>query len=501
MKFATRVKELMATSATSTSTITLLGPVAGFRSVAKAIAGNALTAGDTGVCFMVEDNAGNWEEGMYTLTSATQLTRTSVTASSNDGAAVTFPNTSTKTVFNTVPGSFLASLLSTADGITPAQLAALSSVSASTKLLGLDANNGVVTVAAGLLPGGTGGGPGDTTVPTMNGSLTSANVSATAATLNWSAASDAVGVTGYEVSKDGGTTYTALGVVLSYTYTGLTASTVYAMRVRAFDAAGNKAAPLSLSVTTAAASGDTTAPNLAGSLTTTNVTATGYTMNWQAATDNVAVTGYETSTDGGTTFSDAGNVTSRAITGATASTTYNLRVRAYDAAGNRSNVLSASVTTNAAAAGMDTKYAMYNTDGKGGAAAVVYPAPGNISTNGYYAADVSLYVRTPAGTAALAAEVVQVAWSKRSGGVPVKPDLATYTQNGQKRALTRLGGWGDGDTPNSNGYYGLYSTNGNGSLFIWSATGGTFDLWLFYSDGSAEPYDNGTGTPVGLVLT
>lgn len=245
---------------------------------------------------------------------------------------------------------------------------------------------------------------------------------------------------------------------------------------------------------------DTTAPTMSGSLTTSNVTSSGYTMAWTAGADNVAVTGYETSTDGGTTYSDAGNVLSRAITGAAASTLYNLRVRAYDAAGNRSAPLSATVTTSAAASTMATKYALRNTDGLGGTAAIKYPAAGNISTNGYYDGSVQLYVRAANGAAAGAAEVVQWAWSKRSGGVPVQPDLSTYTNTSQKRALVRLGGWSDSDTAASNGYYGLYNSDTNGVLFIWG-TAGTYDLWLFYSDGSAEPFDNGTGTPPGLVLT
>jgi hypothetical protein len=248
------------------------------------------------------------------------------------------------------------------------------------------------------------------------------------------------------------------------------------------------------------ATGDTTNPVMSGSLTTSNVTSSGYTMAWTAGTDNVAVTGYEISTDGGTTYTGVGNVLTRDVTGAAASTLYNLRVRAFDAAGNRSNALSATVTTSAGATTLATKYAMRNTDGLGGTAAVQYPASGNISTNGYYATNVSLYIRAANGAAAGAAEVVQWAWSKRSGSTPVQPDLSTYTQNGQKRPIARLGGWTDSDTPATNGYYGLYDNSGVGQLFVWG-TAGTYDLWLFYSDGSAEPYDNGTGTPVGLVLT
>ena len=67
------------------------------------------------------------------------------------------------------------------------------------------------------------------------------------------------------------------------------------------------------------------------------------TITWSAATDDVAVMGYEYSRDGGAAV-DVGNVLTTQDTGLTDSTEYSYRVRAYDAAGNRSewsNLLSA----------------------------------------------------------------------------------------------------------------------------------------------------------------
>jgi chitodextrinase len=191
--------------------------------------------------------------------------------------------------------------------------------------------------------------PPDTIAPVMTGTLSSSSVTATGFTLTWSAATDAVGVTGYEVSTNGGGTYTPVGNVLTWTASGLTAGTPYSCAVRAFDAAGNKATPLTATVTTSAA-GDTTAPVMTGTLTTASVTQTGFTMNWSAATDNVSVTGYEVSIDGGNTYTNVGNVLTITESGMAAGTTYQLRVRAYDAAGNRATPLTASVTTSAATA-------------------------------------------------------------------------------------------------------------------------------------------------------
>lgn len=191
----------------------------------------------------------------------------------------------------------------------------------------------------------------DVTVPTMNGSLSSSSVTSGGFTLSWSAASDNVAVTGYEYSTDNGSTYNDAGNVLTKTISGLSASTLYNTKVRAYDAAGNRATPLSLAVTTSASS-DVTLPVLAGSITPSAITLTGFTISWPAGSDNVAVTGYEYSINGGTSYIDAGNVLTKAITGLTQSTAYAVRVRAYDAAGNRSTpALAASITTASPATG------------------------------------------------------------------------------------------------------------------------------------------------------
>jgi hypothetical protein len=93
------------------------------------------------------------------------------------------------------------------------------------------------------------------------------------------------------------------------------------------------------------ASADTTPPTLTGTLTVSALTATGYTLSWPAGTDNVAVTGYEYSLDGGTTWTSVGNVLTTNISGRTPGTTDQVAVRAFDASGNRSAPpLSTSVT-------------------------------------------------------------------------------------------------------------------------------------------------------------
>jgi len=97
--------------------------------------------------------------------------------------------------------------------------------------------------------------------------------------------------------------------------------------------------------TQAAAAPDTTAPVMSGSINITNVTTSGATLSFQAATDDVGVAGYEYSINGGTSYVNAGLSRSFAISALIAATTYPVRVRAYDDAGNRSAPLSASFTT------------------------------------------------------------------------------------------------------------------------------------------------------------
>ena len=187
---------------------------------------------------------------------------------------------------------------------------------------------------------------GDTTAPTLTGALTIGTVTSSSIQITWPAGADDTAVTSYETSPDG-STWTDRGAVLTYTFTGLTASTAYTLRVRAKDAAGNVSTP-ALSVTQATSATptgpDTTAPTLIGTITTTTPTTSSYTATCPAATDDTAVTGYQYRLNAGAwlTITAGGRVVN--INGRTASTTDTLEMRAFDAAGNYSEPLSLSVT-------------------------------------------------------------------------------------------------------------------------------------------------------------
>jgi hypothetical protein len=114
MKFADRLK--FTAAGTSAATITFGAAVTGFRTLAQAIADGAsdplaIKVGDTGVPFSIDDGAGNEELSLFTVTSATVLTRTSVLSSSAGGAtAATFTGTSLS-VFSSMPASFARKLI------------------------------------------------------------------------------------------------------------------------------------------------------------------------------------------------------------------------------------------------------------------------------------------------------------------------------------------------------------------------------------------------------
>ena len=94
----------------------------------------------------------------------------------------------------------------------------------------------------------------DTTPPSAPTGLASSGVTSSSVTLSWNAATDNVGVTGYEVVRNGVVLPTTV-TGLTYTDTGLSASTTYTYTVRALDAAGNVSADsVPVSVTTLAPS-------------------------------------------------------------------------------------------------------------------------------------------------------------------------------------------------------------------------------------------------------
>lgn len=199
--------------------------------------------------------------------------------------------------------------------------------------------------------------PGDTTPPSAPTGLAASGVAATSLTLTWSAATDDTGVTGYRIRQDGvvlpGTT-----PGLSRLVTGLTSNTEYDFEVAARDANGNWSAYSAAITQTTATSSDVTAPTVPTGLSSSSITASGFTVSWTASTDAVGVTGYRVLLDGVEYALPTG--TSQVVTGRTASVTYGVTVQARDAAGNWS-AESAELDVTTSAGGSLTTHSVFST--------------------------------------------------------------------------------------------------------------------------------------------
>ena len=176
----------------------------------------------------------------------------------------------------------------------------------------------------------------DTEAPSAVTDLSSSNTTSTGTDLTWSASTDNVGVTNYEVFQDG-VSIANMGTSTTFGVTGLSASTSYDFTVFAEDAAGNVSAVGNTETVVTPVATDTEAPSAVTDLSSSNTTSTGTDLTWSASTDNVGVTNYEVFQDG-VSIANTGTATTFGVTGLTASTSYDFTVFAEDAAGNISAV-------------------------------------------------------------------------------------------------------------------------------------------------------------------
>jgi cellulose 1,4-beta-cellobiosidase len=203
----------------------------------------------------------------------------------------------------------------------------------------------------------------DTTPPSVPANLAAASTTSSAS-LTWSASTDNVGVTGYDIYRNG--ILVGSSTTPGFTDTGLFANTQYSYTVAAFDAAGNLSAASAAVTVTTPASSDTTPPSTPANATVTGVTSSTVSLSWTASTDNVGVAGYHVyrgialaGTTTGTSFQD---------TGLTASTQYSYTVVAFDAAGNvsaASSVVSATTSPTSGNRGCTATYQVSSDWGTG----------------------------------------------------------------------------------------------------------------------------------------
>jgi endonuclease I/chitodextrinase len=171
----------------------------------------------------------------------------------------------------------------------------------------------------------------DTEAPTVPTNVTVSNETTFSLDVSWTASTDNVGVTSYEIYVDGNLSTSVSGT--SVTLNNLNSNTTYAIRVLAKDLADNTSAQsTAVNGTTLQ---DTQAPTAPTNVMVSSETDTSFIVSWTASTDNTAVTGYDIYLDGNLNGSTT-TATTYTASGLTPSTTYAITIKAKDAVNNQS---------------------------------------------------------------------------------------------------------------------------------------------------------------------
>jgi chitodextrinase len=173
--------------------------------------------------------------------------------------------------------------------------------------------------------------PPDTTPPTTPGNFTATEASSSSIQLTWTASTDNVGVTSYQIWRDGTPIAFPNGSATSFLDTGRTPGVVYTYQIQAYDSAQNQSG---IATTTGSIAppppGDTTSPSVPGNFRVTGQQGANTTFAWNASSDNVGVAGYRVYINGSLAVTTSATSASTKI-GKGSHAAY---VVAYDAAGN-----------------------------------------------------------------------------------------------------------------------------------------------------------------------
>ena len=173
--------------------------------------------------------------------------------------------------------------------------------------------------------------------------LSASGTTPTTTNLSWSGATDNIGVTGYDIYRNG--LFLATTTSSPYTAINLIPSTNYTFFVRAKDGSGNVSVN-SNTVNVLTLPPDTVPPS-PPTLSASSTTSTTTTLSWSGATDNFAVTAYEIYKDG--VFLTTVSASPYLVTGLSILTTYSFTVKSKDDAGNtsaNSNVVTITTSAN-----------------------------------------------------------------------------------------------------------------------------------------------------------
>src|SRR4029079_18009871 len=123
----------------------------------------------------------------------------------------------------------------------------------------------------------------DNTPPSVPTNLAATTMSSSQVNLAWTASTDANGVAGYKIFRNG--TQISTATSNSYADTGLTPSTTYTYTVSAYDGAGNVSAQSSPASATTFAAADTTPPSTPTNLSAIAVSSSQVNLAWTASSD------------------------------------------------------------------------------------------------------------------------------------------------------------------------------------------------------------------------
>ena len=178
-------------------------------------------------------------------------------------------------------------------------------------------------------------GSADTIAPTAS-TLSASGITTSGTNLSWTAATDNLGVAGYNLYQNGVLKTTTTNS--TFTVSDLSASTAYSFYVVAKDAAGNLSSASNTENVTTLSATDTLAPS-ASTLSASGITTSSTNLSWTAATDNIGVAGYNLYQNG--VLKTTTTNTTFTVSDLSASTAYSFYAVAKDAAGNLSAVSNA----------------------------------------------------------------------------------------------------------------------------------------------------------------
>src|SRR3989440_6044093 len=183
----------------------------------------------------------------------------------------------------------------------------------------------------------------DNTPPTKPTNNHVTAVTETTVSLAWDKSTDNVGVTEYDVFKQGQFMLKVGGTALKATVTKLTPGTQFVFTIVARDAAGNSSQDSNEATATTKPSNDHTPPSVPGNLRSPTQTGSTISLAWNASKDDtggIGLGGYDVFMNGGKTpvASTDASTTTATVGSLAANTSFTFQVRARDLAGNASGL-------------------------------------------------------------------------------------------------------------------------------------------------------------------